>query len=271
MQDLILDKQDYTYLSWTKIRSSSGTAGSFLKATEEQGKNKLYYKLSDYDSMRGIVGHECVNELIVCRLLDVLKIPHLQYQLIHADVKIEKQKYDTYLCVSKSFRRFGEKKMTLEDYYQIERTEGESPLDFCVRKGWEQEIYDMLLIDYLILNRDRHGANIEIIKDAKGSIKLAPLFDQGLSLLFNCHTKEEVEQYHVLEEKRVQCFVGGNSAFENLKLIPSNAFNNDRKLEESDRIYLFAGLEEVLAQQHIERIWEMIWKRWKQFESLRNL
>ena len=144
-------------------------------------------------------------------------------------------------------------------------------MDFCVRKGWEREIYNMLLIDYLILNRDRHGANIEIIKDAKGSIKLAPLFDQGLSLLFNCHTKEEVEQYHVLEEKRVQCFVGGNSAFENLKLIPSNAFNNDRKLEESDRIYLFAGLEEVLAQQHIERIWEMIWKRWKQFESLRNL
>ncbi|HKM22650.1 MAG TPA: hypothetical protein VJZ01_11505 [Lachnospiraceae bacterium] len=271
MQDLVLDKQDYTYLSWTKIRSSSGTAGSFLKATEERGTSKLYYKLSDYDSVHGIVGHECVNELIVCRLLDVLKIPHLQYQLIHADIKIEKQKYETYLCVSENFRKSGEKKMTLEDYYQLERTEGEKPLDFCVRKGWKQQIYNMLVIDYLVLNRDRHGANIEIISDKKGNVMLAPLFDQGLSLLFSCHTKEEIEQYQVMQEKPVQCFVGGKSAFDNLNLIPNDDLQLLGRLWETDKDVILAGLDEILTKQHLDKIWEMIWKRWKQFESLRNL
>ena len=32
MNRVMRDKQDMTYLSWSKIRNSSGTAGSFLKA-----------------------------------------------------------------------------------------------------------------------------------------------------------------------------------------------------------------------------------------------
>ena len=66
--EIIYEKQDLTYLSWSLIRSSSGTAGSFLKATSELGSRKIYYKLSNYDSVSGIIGHECVNELIADRL-----------------------------------------------------------------------------------------------------------------------------------------------------------------------------------------------------------
>ena len=62
-QQIIHEKQDLTYLSWSKIRNSSGTAGSFLKAYSELSGEKVYYKLSDYDSFRGIVGHECINEM----------------------------------------------------------------------------------------------------------------------------------------------------------------------------------------------------------------
>ena len=80
---IIHEKQDLTYLSWSKIRSSSGTAGSFLKATSELGGKKTYYKLSNYDSQKGVVGHECVNEIIADRLLTILGIEHLHYQLIH--------------------------------------------------------------------------------------------------------------------------------------------------------------------------------------------
>lgn len=55
---LILKKQDFTYLTWTKVRNSSGTAGSFLKMYSDLGRDKLYFKLSNYDSFRGIIGHE---------------------------------------------------------------------------------------------------------------------------------------------------------------------------------------------------------------------
>ena len=68
----ILDKQDLNYLSCTKIRNSSGTAGSFFNAYSDLSGEKIYYKLSNYDAYRGIVGHECVNELIADRLLTIL-------------------------------------------------------------------------------------------------------------------------------------------------------------------------------------------------------
>ena len=86
---VIREKQDLTYLTWSKIRHSSGTAGSFLKAMSELGGTKIYYKLSNYDNVFGVVGHESVNELIVDRLLTLLGIEHLHYQLIHADVLID--------------------------------------------------------------------------------------------------------------------------------------------------------------------------------------
>ena len=108
---IIHEKQDLTYLSWAKIRNSSGTAGSFLKAYSELEGNKTYYKLSDYDRVEGIVGHECVNEIIVDRLLDRLGIEHLHYQLIHAEIIVGDKNYDTYLCASSDFKELGESKI----------------------------------------------------------------------------------------------------------------------------------------------------------------
>ena len=54
MTDIIKELQDYRYLSWTKTRKYSGTAGSFLKAYDDTGDTKKYYKLSDYDPMKGM-------------------------------------------------------------------------------------------------------------------------------------------------------------------------------------------------------------------------
>ena len=271
MGDLLIEKKDYTYLDWNKIRSSSGTAGSFLKATESNRNGKIYYKLSNFDSINGIVGHECVNELIVSRLLDILGIEHLQYRLIHGDVQIEGKVYETYFCASDSFRNKSERKMTFEDYFQMCKKAEEIPIQFAIRKGWQNEVYQMLLVDFLILNRDRHGANIEVIMDKKGNVRLAPLFNHGLSLLFHCRNEEEVKQYDIMEDKPVQSYLGGNSTRENLKFIPKeNKFIN-QKLSEQDKEYLLDGLKGILSQEHLEKIWDMIWKRWKYYEGMFNI
>lgn len=63
MQEL----KDLTSLKWSYIRKSSGTAGSFLKAYNEKCSQKIYYKLSNFETGIGITGHECFNEIIVDR------------------------------------------------------------------------------------------------------------------------------------------------------------------------------------------------------------
>ena len=197
---LIREKQDLTYLSWSVYRNSSGTAGSFLKSYSELGGRKVYYKLSNFDKVQGVIGHECVNELIVDRLLTILGIPHLSYQLIHADIIVDGRVHEVYLCASEDFKEKGESKIALDAYKEREGQEAESALDFCVHKGWEEYIYQMLVVDYLILNRDRHGANIEVLRNSrKKTFRMSPLFDHGLSLLFRYINDTQIEAFYIIE------------------------------------------------------------------------
>lgn len=266
-----MKKQNLTYLNWTKIRNSSGASGSFLKAFSDNGDRKIYYKLSDYDNIKGVVGHECINEIIADRLLNILGSPHLHYELIYADTEVAGKKIETYLCCSEDFRKHEEQKIALDTFYEIERNDGESPLDFCIRMGWEQYIYEMLVVDFLILNRDRHGANIEVIRNPKEkSFYLAPLFDHGLSLLARCHTEEEIDAYDVLADKAIQCFVGSMSAKENLELIPADKMPKLNPLKESDKDIIMKGLEAIISKKLYEKIWDMIRKRWCYYEDFCN-
>jgi hypothetical protein len=271
LNQIIHELQDMTHLSWAKTRNSSGTAGSFLKAYEDGVDGKTYFKLSNYDAWKGIIGHECVNEIIVDRLLSILGISHLPYQLIHAKILIDQKEYETWLCASKDLKQRGESKIALDAYYQAESLPNESPMDFCIRCGWESTVYEMLVVDYLILNRDRHGANMEVLRNQrKKTIRLAPLFDHGLSLLSRCESTEAMLREDVMADTPVQCFVGSRSSRENLRLIPRDQRPPLHPLTENDRAILLEGLSEALDQQWLDRIWEMIWKRWQAYEDLCN-
>ncbi|MBR2403420.1 MAG: hypothetical protein IKB01_11780 [Lachnospiraceae bacterium] len=268
---LVKEKQDLTYLSWSVYRNSSGTAGSFLKSYSELGGKKVYYKLSNFDKVQGVIGHECVNELIVDRLLTILGIPHLPYQLIHADIMLEGEIHDVYLCASEDFKEKGESKIALDAYKEREAYSKESALDFCVRMGWETYIYQMLVVDYLILNRDRHGANIEVLRNSrKKTLHLAPLFDHGLSLLCRCMNDSQVEAIDVMEDKLCNNFIGSRSTWENLKLIPADKMPKLNPLCESDRATIMEGLDGIISGTLQDKIWEMIWKRWCAYEDFCN-
>ena len=271
MEQIIHTPQDLTYLSWSKIRNSSGTAGSFLKSQEDTADGRIYYKLSDYDSYHGIVGHESVNEIIADRLLTILDIPHLSYQLIHADILVDNKPICTWLCASRNFRKRGESKVALDSFYDSNKLPDESPLDFCIRYGWAEYIHQMLLVDYLILNRDRHGANIEVlINRYRKTVRLAPLFDHGVS--FYCRSLDDTSlaKEDPMADKPVQCFVGSRSAWDNLHLIPQGQYPRVRPLKETDRAVLLADLEDAVSSYRLERTWEMIWRRWQAYENLRN-
>jgi serine/threonine protein kinase HipA of HipAB toxin-antitoxin module len=123
----------------------------------------------------------------------------------------------------------------------------------------------------LILNRDRHGANIEVLRNRQSqTIRLAPLFDHGLSLLHGCAELAELSRADVMEDKPVNNYIGSRSALNNLSLIPKGQWPAFHPLRAGDEETLLAGLEEALPQAWREKIWQMIVRRWQAYESLRD-
>jgi hypothetical protein len=146
--------------------------------------------------------------------------------------------------------------------------EEETPLAFCVRNGWEEYIYQMLVVDFLILNRDRHGANIEVLRNSrKRTIRLAPLFDHGVSLLFNCMSDSAILKYDSMEDKLTNNYIGSRSTWDNLKLIPAERMPELNPLRESAGRFLMEDLDGVISRNLQDKIWNMIWKRWCAYED----
>lgn len=269
MAKIIKEKQDLSYLQWSHVRSSSGTAGTFLKATSSLDGEKKYYKLSNFDPVKGVIGHECINEIIVDRLLDLFEIEHLSYELINAEIEIEGKTYNTYLCASTDFKKSGESKIALDDYYRTNAEPSESHYDFCKRMGWQKYIDTMIAIDFIILNRDRHGANIEVLRNARSrTLRIAPLFDHGASLLYSCYTEKDALNFDVLADKPCNNFIGSYSCTENLSLLDVNNKPLNVKLKKNDKSRIFEGLNDILSDIYIEKIWEMIYERYKIYEKL---
>lgn len=194
---------------------------------------------------------------------------HLRYELINADIEIEGNIYNTYLCASEDFKKRGESKIALDDYYRTNAKKGESHYDFCVREGWKEYIDRMIAVDYLILNRDRHGANIEVLRNSRAhTLRIAPLFNHGLSLLYSCMSDNDAEQFDIMQDKRCQNFIGGFSCSENLQLIKDKTKIFENKLQESDRDIIFEGMDNILSDIFINKIWNMIYERYKIYENL---
>ena len=268
---VILKKQNLTHLKWSHARNSSGTVGTYLKSQETIDGHKIYYKLSLFDTEKGIIGHECVNEIIVDRLLTILQVEHLHYQLIHADIEIEGRIYETWLCASEDFKQPKETKAALDNYYSVNASQGQSHYDFCVAQGWQEYIDTMIVIDYLILNRDRHGANIEVLRNArKKTLRIAPLFDHGLSFLCSCFTEDDINKFDIREDRACQNFIGTRSTLENLSLLSNRPYIFKGRLTEDSRDYIFKDLDKILSAEHIDKIWEMLSSRYKYYENICN-
>ncbi|MBR1598250.1 MAG: hypothetical protein IJ661_04945 [Lachnospiraceae bacterium] len=271
MAKVIHRLQDYRHLEWSKLTHSSGMGGSILKSYRIMDNTKIYYKLSDYSSVHGFIGHECVNEILAARLMGVLGIEHLDYNLIHARVKIGNKEYKTYLCSSKDYKKEGESAISMETYYRDNHREKEEPLEFCIRMGWAQTIYKMFIVDYIILNRDRHGANVEVLYNRNThKVRLAPLYDHGLSLVCECKKERELEEFDIMRDVKIQSFVAGCSANDNLSLVPVKIMRQIGNLDRNSESELFEGLEGIISNRYREKMWDMIWKRWQHFDRMRQ-
>ena len=74
----------------------------------------------------------------------------------------------------------------------------------------------------------------------------------------------------VLEDKVVNNFIGSKSLEYNLSLIPKGERFFSGKLNAEQEERLMEGLDQVLPEAHLKKIWEMIWKRWKRYVEICN-
>ena len=99
-------------------------------------------------------------------------------------------------------------------------------------------------------------------------MRIAPLFDHGLSLVYSCMSDAAVEKFDVMEDKPCQNFIGSYSCYDNLKLIDNKKKVFNSKLVESDKEIIFEDLQGILSEVYIDKIWDMIYKRYKIYENL---
>ncbi|MBO5542820.1 MAG: hypothetical protein J5936_05205 [Acholeplasmatales bacterium] len=258
---------DLRHLSWAKVRQSSGTAGSFLKSYSFSNGKKVYYKLSFFDDVNHIFGYESINEIIAERILEELNIEHLEYELIHAIVCIDGTDYETFLCSSLDFKSKNETKITLENFYDVNKSKNEKKMDFFKRYNFEEYIYNMILIDFLINNRDRHGANIEVLHNSRtNEYRLAPLFDHGLSFLSPKYLDEDIKEFDAKKVYRANSYIGTSDLTKNLDLIPIEKI----PVLNLDYDYIFKDLYEYINNDYLDKAKEMLKERVDYIESIRN-
>ena len=260
---------DLTYLKFEAKSYSQNTYGCYLKSFEIVDDKKIYYKISNYDMYRLVFGYESFNEYIVSRLLDCLEIEHLKYYLVYAKVKVDNKKFNTYLNVSYDFKQKNERKEPFDSYYYNNRLTDESPIDFLIRNGFEYYLYNMLFVDYAIFNRDRHGANVEVLIDDKGNVRLSPLFDHGLSLLLSDYDDENyIKCYDIFKNEPTNSFFGTRSTYDNLKFIKNKNVIMRCELNKKDFDYMFSELYGILPEFTINKMKSFIQTRlnlWKDF------
>lgn len=268
--DLIKTEQDLRYLDFGERGATTGLRGHARKAREGSGADAVYYKLSSFEPATGRFGIECVQELIACRLAELLGIEHVAARPVHARIKLDGQEQSTWLLRMKSLRAKGERKLPFALFYQLERKRGEAPLELAHRLGCSAQVDRLLAFDYLIANAGRDASNVEVIESPNGTLRLAPLFSNGHSLLSTCsHREAKGRVLDALAPITAENCFGGTSLEDNLALIENPA--SVPKISADMRETLLNGLDAALPAADLEAIWAIIWTRGQRYARLCHL
>lgn len=165
------------------LMSPDNTSDGWLKKKWIIHEGKRYL-------MKGGSGATCqepYNEVIASRIMERLDIPHVPYTLVMQD------EYPYSLC-----QDFITSQTELVSAWYIMQTRKKQNhvsvyghyLDCCEALGIcgiKEAMDQMLVLDYLIVNEDRHQNNFGVIRNAETLEYLgaAPIYDSGTSLWFN--------------------------------------------------------------------------------------
>lgn len=156
------------------------TDGMLPKAWVIEGKKRILVK-NTYTNSR----QEPLNEWFASKICEVLGIDHVSYQVDVQNNKLISKCED---FISSNEELIG----AIEIYELNKQSNSISDLDHYISilreqgiKNARRKVEEMILLDYLIMNTDRHMKNFGIIRNVDTlEWKMAPIFDNGQSM--NC-------------------------------------------------------------------------------------
>lgn len=172
---------DYSFDNTRKVNrkaiSSSpdfATSGQFPKCWKRI--NNVIYMIKGGSIGHRTAGNEPFSEVNACLLADFLKFNHIHYDYI------EYRTRNATKCANMCNESIGIYPFN-EVYPQVNSYE--EFLSISINRGEEHQALDMLLLDYLILNPDRHLANISyfVNNDTQEILGITPIYDNNLALL----------------------------------------------------------------------------------------
>lgn len=250
--------KDYRDLVWNFSSNSSG--GQYLKSEKIINGKKYYFKISDF-RYGMFFSHEAVLEVIASRLGNLLELPVLKYTGDIARIQINDKEYTTFVSKSLNYCKAGQTAIPLVTDYLTNKIDAETPLEYCQRIGLTEFVDYVFLFDYLIMNADRHGRNIELLYNSNKAIP-APIFDNGRCLTFERGNQiDNILKWNYQEGGTGNNFVGGIYLENNLKYI-SRAYHLPC-LSETSYKHIFYGLHDVLDKHHIRILKEAIAYRYQ--------
>lgn len=165
-----------------EVNTSNSSAGVLAKGLIELD-GKLYLAKTGEFSRPRFSKIEPVIEVICSEIIKLLGVNCANYKL--KELSIVGNEYwkeqDVLCCLSEIFTTEGEKSITASRLLGIKNRR--ASYSDLIKVFNIEDINNMLVIDYLINNTDRHLRNFSLIVDnASGSIRFAPLYDHGFSL-----------------------------------------------------------------------------------------
>lgn len=157
-------------------------------------------------------------EIIAQRIAAWEDISYVEQRIAETLVHYNGRGYKTYCVCSKEYRHSGERRIPLEQYC-LWNGFGSNHTEALLQSEFVDSILKTMKLDYIIYNRDRYGANVEMLYNpAVESYKVAPLFDNGCPLVAPSVLRwKELDESYYMSDASVNNFLGSMFVLANLK------------------------------------------------------
>lgn len=254
-------------------KTPNNTSNGQLKKVWVKRDNENYL----YKGAGTIHNFEPINEVLASLMCEILDVPHVTYTL---DV-IKGNRQNTLVSVCKCIINKDEEilpaytilteekekvQKTINDYHIYLKILNENNVPNA-----EEYLQKMFMLDYILLNEDRHLNNFGVIRDVKTLEwkRICPIFDTGRSMNTNVTTS-----YWNFKEGEIKCFTNELISSKNLEplftiKIKEEQIEKLKKLQEKYKEMLEKYSEYTkLSKEEIQMLTEGYRQRIEVFEKI---